>query len=124
MFIDIDLRDRKPLYEQIALGIEDQIMRGLIQPDEALPSVRSLAMELSINPNTVQKAYGALEQKGLIYSVSGRGSFASNAEGLLPGKREDILKQLDEIITKAVKFGISMDELLERARNAGNIGNT
>ncbi len=60
MFINVNLNEKRPLYEQIAAGIEEQILLGILEPDGELPSVRSLAMERSINPNTVQKAYAYL----------------------------------------------------------------
>ena len=85
------MREKKPLYEQISSGVEEQIILGILKPDEELPSVRNLAVELSINPNTVQKAYAFLEQRGFIYSVSGRGSFVSDVEKLLPQKSQQSL---------------------------------
>ena len=63
----IDFRDSRTIYEQVADGIEDMAMHGVMQPDEQLPSVRQLAMELSINPNTIQRAYSELESRGVIY---------------------------------------------------------
>ncbi len=114
MFINVNLREKKPLYEQIASGIEEQLILGLIKPDEELPSVRNLAVELSINPNTVQKAYASLEQRGFIYSVSGRGSFASDVEKLLPVKRKEAHKAFDGAAEYAVSLGVSKAELTER----------
>ena len=78
MLITIDFRDKRPIYEQISDKLQELILCGVIGADEALPSVRSLAVELSINPNTIQKAYDNLEQKGFCYSVSGRGRFATS----------------------------------------------
>ncbi|MBQ7562640.1 MAG: GntR family transcriptional regulator [Lachnospiraceae bacterium] len=113
MFINIDFRDKRPLYEQVCDKIEELILRGVIEPDEALPSVRSLAVELSINPNTVQKAYALLESRGLTYSAAGRGSFAAGATELLPKKREEIAEEIAGLIEKAEKFGITKEELIE-----------
>ncbi len=118
MFINVNLKEKRPLYEQIASGIEEQILLGIIKPDEELPSVRNLAIELSINPNTVQKAYAALEQKGFIYPVSGRGSFVSDVEKLLPGKRKEALKTFDEAAGNAIRLGVSRNELMERLKEA------
>ncbi|MCR5487224.1 MAG: GntR family transcriptional regulator [Lachnospiraceae bacterium] len=112
MWIEIDFRDKRPLYEQIASKIEEMILRGVLSKDEALPSVRSLAMELSINPNTIQKAYSTLEAEGLTYSVSGRGSFVADAGGLLPKKREEIFRELDGIMQKAKVIGLTRLELM------------
>ena len=113
MLINIDFRDKRPLYEQVSARLEELILRGIIGPDEALPSVRSLAVELSINPNTVQKAYGALEQKGLIYSVSGRGSFAARSEEILPKKRAEFFSELKELVKKGEALGIERSEMAE-----------
>ena len=73
--IQVDPRDRRPIYEQLISGIRALILRGDLAPDEQMPSVRSLAAELGINPNTIQKAYAELERQGMIYSTPGRGSF-------------------------------------------------
>lgn len=69
----IDYKDRRPLYEQIVEKLSDLMVRGVLAQDSQLPSVRSLATELSINPNTIQRAYAELERQGYIYSVKGRG---------------------------------------------------
>ena len=69
--ITIDYKDRRPIYEQIVSSIEDLAVRGALEPDSQLPSVRQLAVELSINPNTIQRAYSQLEKTGVIYSVKG-----------------------------------------------------
>ncbi len=73
----IDYKDTRPIYEQIVERYKTLILKGALQPDEQLPSVRNLAMELSINPNTIQKAYTELERQGFIYTVKGRGNFVS-----------------------------------------------
>ncbi|MCR5791503.1 MAG: GntR family transcriptional regulator [Lachnospiraceae bacterium] len=116
MLIDIDFRDKRPLYEQVSDRLEELMLAGVIAQNEALPSVRALAVELSINPNTVQKAYGVLEQKGLIYSVSGRGSFAGGLEQLLPKKQEELLLEQDSLANRAEAIGLSRERLIERIR--------
>ena len=73
----IDYSERRPIYEQVAEKIAELIIRGVLPPESQLPSVRSLAMDLSINPNTIQRAYQELERKGYTYSVPGKGSFVS-----------------------------------------------
>ena len=75
--IMIDYKDSRPIYEQIVEKFKLLILKGVLETDSKMPSVRSLAMELSINPNTIQRAYGELEQKGFIYSVKGRGNYVS-----------------------------------------------
>lgn len=75
--LNIDYRDARPIYEQVADGIEDLIVHGVYGADAQLPSVRQLATDLSINPNTIQRAFAVLETRGVIYSVKGRGNFVS-----------------------------------------------
>ena len=75
--IIIDYKDTRPIYEQIVEKFKLLILKGGMQPDEQMPSVRNLAIELSINPNTIQKAYAELERQGFIYTVKGRGNFVS-----------------------------------------------
>ncbi|WP_051656684.1 GntR family transcriptional regulator [Butyrivibrio sp. AE3004] len=111
MLIEIDFRDKRPLYEQISGRLEELILCGVISADEALPSVRALAMDLSINPNTIQKAYDALEQRGFCYSVAGRGRFAAAADEVLPAKKQEILDELGKVIDKASKVGFTEEEL-------------
>ena len=116
MLIDIDFRDKRPLYEQIMTRLEELILKGVMSPDDAMPSVRQLAVELSINPNTIQKAYAALEQNGYTYSVSGRGSFVANVEDIMPKKREEILMEFDALIRRALGVGITAKEIEEHIR--------
>ena len=78
--IKIDYRDARPIYEQVVDGIEGLALRGALPADTQLPSVRQLAMELSINPNTIQRAYGELERRGVIYAAKGRGNLISDNE--------------------------------------------
>ena len=86
----IDSMSRQPVYEQIVDQVEQMILSGLMRPGEQLPSVRSLSLELSINPNTIQKAYAELDGRGIIYTLPGRGGFVSqNAPELLAEVPED-----------------------------------
>lgn len=102
----IDFRDARPIYEQVADGVEEMAMHGVLQPDEQLPSVRQLAMELSINPNTIQRAYAELENRGVVYSVKGRGNFvASNCGELRKRRLEDIAQQVTALVKAARELG-------------------
>ena len=69
----LDYKDRRPIYEQVVAKLEELMLLGVMKENEPLPSVRSLAMELSINPNTIQRAYVELERQGYIYTVKGKG---------------------------------------------------
>ncbi|MGM9612494.1 MAG: GntR family transcriptional regulator [Butyricicoccus sp.] len=102
----IDFRDSRPIYEQVADGIEDLAMHGAMQPDEQLPSVRQLAVELSINPNTIQRAYSELENRGVIYSVKGRGNFiSSDCAGLRQRRLDEIAQQIAALARTARELG-------------------
>lgn len=113
--IGIDLQNRKPIYEQIVERFQTLIVSGILEADSQVPSVRSLATELSINPNTIQKAYSVLEQEGYIYPVKGRGNFVSGDAGLKEKKQESVYCSLRELVHKSKEVGISCDAFLERA---------
>ena len=124
VMITIDYKDRRPLYQQLMEKIEELALNGLIQADEQLPSVRSLAVELALNPNTIQRAYGELEKKGIVYSVPGRGSFlAASQEALLSQSREVILRELAQLIDRAKSCGLSWEVFLAEAAKFYNEGN-
>ncbi len=117
--ISIDFKDRRPIYQQLMDRIEDLAAKGLLNPDTQLPSVRQLAIELSINPNTIQRAYAELEKRGVLYSVPGKGSFLSdNRQQLLAEKENQLLQALRDIFSQALELGISLDDLLTRAKNS------
>ena len=114
--IIIDYKDRRPIYEQIIERFQDLIVKGILKPDSQLPSVRSLAMELSINPNTIQKAYGELERQGYLYSVKGRGSFVSFNEDLLAEKQKQVKEEFTKAVILAKDVQIPEQELMECVR--------
>ena len=112
--LGIDYRDSRPIYEQVVDGVEEMIVRGVWGPDTQLPSVRQLASELSINPNTIQRAYGELEKRGVVYSVKGPGNFVSGDGSVLRSRRlEEIVKQIAELVAAARALGA--DDALLRA---------
>lgn len=108
--ITIDYKDRRPLYQQIMDKIEELAVMGLITADEQLPSVRSLAMELAINPNTIQRAYAELEKKGITYSVPGKGSFLAKSQNSIV---EDHTAELAERLTGIIDESKKLDMQLE-----------
>ena len=112
--IILDYQDRRPIYEQVVEKIQLLIVRGVLAPDSQLPSVRKLAMELSINPNTIQRAYAELEQQGFIYPVKGRGNFVSPNVELIQRQKELYYRDLKKIVRLCKKLGISKEELLEQ----------
>lgn len=115
MKIIISGSSQKPLYEQIADQIKNQIIMGELEPGDALPSIRSLARELQISVITTKRAYQELENDGFIETIPGKGSFVSSEnKELLREKRLRILeKKLSEVITESRYLGISMKELKE-----------
>lgn len=115
--IILDYQDRRPLYEQITEKFRILILRGAIPPGEKMPSVRQLAMELSMNPNTIQRAYMELEQEGLIYPVKGRGNFVADTEQIRRKSLEDYRQELKEVIRKGMDLGIKEEELLNTVRS-------
>ena len=117
MIIMLDYKDTRPIYEQVVEKFQTLILKGVLEPDEQLPSVRSLAVELSINANTIQRAYGELERQGFIYTVKGRGGFVRYNEDLLEIKKERLKKQLLEVMKEAEELNIPLEELVGQLRS-------
>ncbi len=107
----IDHKDRRPIYEQIIERFQQMILCGALQPRAPMPSVRSLAMELSLNPNTIQRAYQELERTGYIYTIKGKGSFVSETATAAANKRRQLRRELQAFTDKALLAGISAQEL-------------
>lgn len=107
----IDHKDRRPIYEQIIERFQQMILCGALQPGASMPSVRSLAMELSLNPNTIQRAYQELERTGYIYTIKGKGSFVSETATAAANKRRQLRRELQAFTDKALLAGISAQEL-------------
>ena len=109
--ITVDVKDRKLIYEQLIDNIKNLIMEGLIGPEEFLPSVRVLARELGINPNTIQKAYAELERQGVIVSLAGRGSMVtSNITAVRELSKKKISEEMLESVRAAKRAGITLSE--------------
>ena len=111
----IDYLDSRPIYEQIADKYKSLILTGVLQANEQLPSVRKLAMELSTNPNTVQKAYALLEREGYLYSVKGRGNFVRENDALKEQKIVELKGKIAELLVQARDLGIEPKEMMEQA---------
>ncbi len=110
--ITIDYRDSRPIYEQVVDGIESLALRGALPADTQLPSVRQLAMELSINPNTIQRAYGELERRGVIYAAKGRGNFVSDNAAVLRAQRlNEIGEQMALLAGQARALGAEEEQI-------------
>jgi GntR family transcriptional regulator len=110
--ITVDMRDRKPIYEQLIDNIRTLAVQGHLKPDEHLPSVRQLAAELAINPNTIQKAYAELERQNVIYSLPGRGNFISPDIGsVAKQERQRQLEALGVMFRQAQNAGVEKSEI-------------
>lgn len=115
--IILDYSDKRPIYEQIVDKMQILIANGALEPDEKLPSVRSLAVELSINPNTIQRAYSELERSGFIYSVKGRGNFVRADEHLKEKRQAKILESLKKQVISCREQGITREKILHCVDN-------
>ncbi|MCR4807154.1 MAG: GntR family transcriptional regulator [Lachnospiraceae bacterium] len=115
----LDLKDSRPIYEQIVDKFRLLIINGVLKSEDKMPSVRTLAMDLSINPNTIQKAYGELERQGYIYTVKGRGNFVSEISKLVEDYRKEVFDKLDDVCGTADKVGITTEELTDHIRERG-----
>lgn len=111
--IILDLKDVRPLYEQVVERFKHLILCGVLKEDEKIPSVRNLAMDLSINPNTIQRAYTELEREGFIYSVKGRGNFVSSVSKLRQYRHEELRTQLTSLVKEAESIGLTREKLIE-----------
>lgn len=110
--MQIDYKSRIPIYEQIMQNVKNMILAGVWKADDQLPSVRQLAQELGINPNTIQKAYNELEWQGVIYSLRGRGSFvSSNQSELQEKKKQQLLGEMEHTLKELLSLGISKEAL-------------
>lgn len=108
--ITLDYKDSRSLHQQIEDGIKELVIAGIITENEQLPSVRELSISLTVNPNTVQKAYKQLEADGFIYSVKGKGSFVAS-----PPETKDTKKiaELYENLTSTIKALMYLGESIE-----------
>ena len=110
--IALDYRDKRPIYEQVVEKLEKLIVCGALESNTRMPSVRSLAMELSVNPNTIQRAYAQLEQDGYLYTIVGRGNYVTCEAEWKKGRVQTVLKEFKEVLTKARETRVPRGELL------------
>ena len=112
--VHLDYRDARPIYSQIIDGFREQIAAGILQPGEKLPSVRDLASELAINPNTIQRAYRQLELEGWIVSMQGKGSFVSGELSIRQRENDRLLEEFDKLVAALERSGTDRRELISR----------
>ncbi|MBO4930457.1 MAG: GntR family transcriptional regulator [Clostridia bacterium] len=118
--VHLDYRDARPIYTQITDGFREQILAGVLQAGDKLPSVRELATELTINPNTIQRAYRELESQGWIASVPGKGSFVQGVPQADPAQTQALLTEFDKLTATLLAMGLTEQELAARIRKGGN----
>ena len=118
--LQLDYRDSRPIYAQIADRYRAQITAGILRHGDRLPSVRELACRLAINPNTIQRAYRELEMEGWIASVPGKGSFVCGAPGEPVGEQLALLEAFDKVAEELLKKGISREALIARLTKGGS----
>ena len=110
MMFQLDLQSRVPIYEQMKRKVAELVLLGVLQPHEHLPSVRTLARELGVNPNTVQKAYQEMEREGIVYSISGKGSFIADTAAHSEPMQQRLLEELRESAQAARLSGVSKQQ--------------
>lgn len=107
----LDYRDKRSIYEQVVEKLERLIVNGALEADSRMPSVRSMGVELAVNPNTIQRAYNQLEQDGYLYTVSGRGSFVAPESEWRDGKKQKMLAEWSLVTERAKEAGLTRREL-------------
>ena len=117
--VHLDYRDARPIYSQIVDGFRDQILAGVLSPGDKLPSVRDLAAELAINPNTIQRSYRELESQGWIYSVPGKGSFVQGVPQATAAETQALTEEFDKLTALLLKLGLTRRELIDRIEKGG-----
>ena len=116
--INLDYQSRTPIYKQIVQEIERYVALGILKPDEQLVSIREMATTLGINPNTVKKAYSELENKGVIITLSTKGTYiAQNTQKIVDEKIEEKVKELKKIIDELEHLGVSKEEIFKKYFN-------
>ena len=118
--IHLDYRENRPIYAQVIERFKEQISAGALQSGDRLPSVRELAAELAINPNTIQRSYRQLEMEGWIVTVPGKGCFVCSDQRHVEEEKKRLLSEFDRITDTLTDFGISRDTLIARLRRGGN----
>lgn len=120
MFV-VDVMSRVPVYEQIIKQVEEQVLTDILKEGDKLPSVRSLSVKLSINPNTIQKAYTELDRRQLIITVPGKGSFISEkAIEVVGANSREKMTELNKIIRELALAGVTKEEIINNIEEVFN----
>ena len=116
--ITLNYRDPRPIYEQLKEKLRRMILSGAMAEGEKLPSVRELASQLTINPNTIARAYRELESEGFVYPISGRGSFVGSLNGVDEGRKQQLRAQLLAAATELRQLGEDEQTLISLIKEA------
>ena len=111
--IHLDYRDSRPIYEQVKDSLRRLMVTGVLAPGDKLPSVRSMASQLSINPNTIQRAYAELESEGYVVSVTGKGSFVAEGDTQNAACKAELTGKLKPILEELRSLGMTHEELMQ-----------
>jgi len=114
LLVQLNYRDAKPIYEQIKDGLRKLVVSKALSAGEKLPSVRELASQLAINPNTIQRAYRELENEGYIYTLVGKGTFVAENGNLDNTREKELLQEFDELVTELLYLKVPKEKLKER----------
>ena len=118
--VHLDYRDARPIYTQITDGVRDQIIAGILTPGDKMPSVRDLATQLTINPNTIQRAYRELELQGWVATVPGKGCFVCDNETTREKEWQRWYTAFDEASAMLMSLGVPREQLVRRLTEGGN----
>lgn len=115
--INLDYKSRVPIYEQIVMEIERYVALDILKENDKIPSIRQMAIDLGINPNTVKKAYTILENKGVITSYSTKGTYISNSTKKIVDKKiEEGIRDIKDKIIELEKLGIKKEDIIDRIK--------
>lgn len=109
--IHLDYRDSRPIYQQVKDNLRHLMVTGVLNAGDKLPSVRALASQLSINPNTIQRAYGELEAEGYVVSVTGKGNFVAEGDTQNEARRRELLAKMKPLMEELKALGMTAEEL-------------
>ena len=109
--VQLNYRDAKPIYEQIKDGLRKLVVANALSAGEKLPSVRELASQLAINPNTIQRAYRELESEGYIYTLTGKGTFVAEHKNACDIREKELMEEFDELVTELLYLEVPKEDL-------------
>jgi GntR family transcriptional regulator len=113
LWLEINPRSNTPIYQQLVDGVKELVARGILVPGERMPTVRELAVELSLNPNTVAKAFQKLEQEGIIETMRSRGTFVAGRTEVLDmeAARQQLVDLVEKVLVEAYHLGLKREDI-------------